>query len=43
MVMIIHKHKMKSTGCGNAPTDLLHKRGIGSIGVGVSSYRYSNE
>jgi hypothetical protein len=40
--MIIHKHKMKSAGCGNAPTDLLHKRGIGSIGVSVSSYRYSN-
>ena len=41
--MIIHKHKKKSAGCGNAPTDLLHKRGIGSIGVGVSSSRYSND
>ena len=38
--MIIHKHKMKSTGCGNAPTDLLHKRGIGSIGVRIRTYRY---
>ncbi len=40
--MIIHKHKTKSAGCGNAPTDLLYKRGIGSIRVGVSSYSYSN-